>query len=62
MSTTPPEITQLPPMLTPEEVAEKLRVTSRHIRNLCDRGEIPGARKVGNLWRIPASYLTGEAA
>ena len=62
MSKVPEQIEQLQPMLTPETVAQKLSVTPATIRNMCDRGDIPGARKVGRQWRIPVSYLMDEAA
>lgn len=40
-------------------VADHFDVSSRTIRQECQRGNIP-ARKVGRQWRIPVSYLTGE--
>ncbi len=42
---------------SPEEVADYLSVSPETIRNLCRRGEIPGARQVGRQWRIPRSYV-----
>jgi len=42
---------------SPEEVAEYLSVSPETIRNLCRRGDIPGARQVGRQWRIPRSYV-----
>jgi excisionase family DNA binding protein len=45
------------PYYSPEEVAEYLHVSAETIRNLCRRGEIPGARQVGRQWRIPREYL-----
>jgi excisionase family DNA binding protein len=43
--------------LTPKETADRLRVTTRTVRNLIDRGEIVGAVKVGRQWRIPAASV-----
>ena len=40
-----------------KEVAEYFDVSPDLIRKLCDEGKVPGARRIGNLWRIPASYL-----
>ena len=41
-------------VLTPNEIAERIRMTAAYIRQLCDRGELP-ARKVGKFWRIEES-------
>jgi len=45
---------QLDEILTTEEVAKHLKLPPSTIVLLCARGEIPGARKVGRRWRIPA--------
>ncbi len=45
------------PYYSPDEAADYLGVSAETIRNLCRRGEIPGARQVGRQWRIPRSYL-----
>jgi excisionase family DNA binding protein len=45
-------------MLTVEEVAEALRITSRAVQRYCDQGLFPGAFKTSGLtskWRIPRS-------
>lgn len=41
-------------ILTPDQAAERLQVPTKTVILLCARGEIPGARKVGRRWRIPA--------
>jgi excisionase family DNA binding protein len=38
-------------LVTPKELAEALRVSAGHIRNMCSRGELPAIR-VGGTWRI----------
>ena len=48
--------------VSPAEVAKHLRVDVATIRRMCDRKEIPGARKVGRQWRIPATFLTNPQA
>ncbi len=53
----PAHIEQMPSMLTPEFVAEKLNTSTRTIRRECERGMIEGARKIGRQWRIPVAYL-----
>jgi excisionase family DNA binding protein len=57
----PPEtdVTVLRPgdVLTPEEVAEILRVPPKTIVQLCREGRIPRAAKVGRQWRILRSAL-----
>lgn len=40
-------------MLTPEAVAKVLDVPTRTVHLLCQRGDIPGARKCGRRWRVP---------
>ena len=42
-----------PDLLTIPETAEWLRVSTRTIRNMIDRGDFPKAVKVGGHWRIP---------
>jgi len=59
MSNVIERIQSRPPMLRPELVAEKLDVTAQTVRNMCERGDIPGALKVGRQWRIPPEYLDG---
>ena len=44
-------------VLTPEEVAEILRVPAKTIVQLCREGRIPRAAKVGRQWRILRSAL-----
>lgn len=43
-------------MLTPEEVAQKLKVSRRTIYLWLRQGRLKGV-KVGDLWRIPESAL-----
>ncbi|MBK7074610.1 MAG: helix-turn-helix domain-containing protein [Myxococcales bacterium] len=40
-------------VLTPDEVAGLWKVPRKTVVELCRRGEIPGAKKIGRLWRIP---------
>jgi excisionase family DNA binding protein len=42
----------LPPALTVPEVARLLRVHTHTVYGLIQRGELPGARKVGRVIRI----------
>ena len=42
---------KFPEIMTPEELAEYLRVSRQTIYNLLWRGEIPGM-KVGTHWRL----------
>ncbi len=42
--------------LTPEEVADRLRVSKWSVYRMVDRGELPSAR-IGRLVRIPAEAL-----
>ncbi len=43
---------------TPEEAAERLRVSSRTMYTLLRSGEIP-AKKVGRAWRITHQVVDG---
>lgn len=40
--------------LTIKEVAETWNVTPRRIQKMCAEGRIPGAKKFGRDWAIPA--------
>ena len=40
--------------LTIQEVAEKWGITTRRIQVLCSEGRLPGAKKFGRQWAIPA--------
>ncbi len=46
--------------VSPEEVAAYFDVDVEHIRRLCREKKIPGARKIGNLWRIPRTFLSTD--
>lgn len=46
-----------PTFLTIEEVAELLRLSERHVYALARKGELPGAIKLGNRWRIHRGVL-----
>lgn len=41
-----------PPIMTAEELADLLRLAPRSVYGALERGEIPGARRVGRSWRI----------
>jgi len=43
------------------EVAEYFDVSPDLIRKLCEQGEVPGARRLGNIWRIPAKFLENNS-
>jgi excisionase family DNA binding protein len=45
---------EFPEIMTPEELAEYLRVSRQTIYNLLWRGELPGM-KVGTHWRLKKS-------
>ena len=38
--------------VTPAELAKVLKCSERHVRALCARGEMPGAVRLGTIWRI----------
>ena len=42
---------------SPEEVAEYYGVSVETIRRMCREGTIPGVKKIGRQYRIPATYL-----
>lgn len=44
--------TELGQWLNSSEVADRLKITDRRVRQLCDEGVIPGAEKVGGRWRL----------
>jgi excisionase family DNA binding protein len=46
-----------PEIMTAEQVAEWLQVDISHVQRLARKGEIPGAQKVGYLWRFRRSAL-----
>ncbi len=46
--------------VSPEDAARFFDVDVEHIRRLCREGKIPGARKIGNLWRIPRAFLSTD--
>ncbi len=37
--------------LTPEQIAERLQIHPKTVRNMCQRGELP-AIKVARQWRV----------
>lgn len=46
--------------VSPEEAAKAFSVQPETIRRLCRDGKIPGARKIGGVWRIPKSFLSSD--
>lgn len=42
---------------TPEHVAAELDLNVDTVRRLCRDGDLPGAKKFGTAWRIPADAL-----
>lgn len=49
--------------LDSQQVADHLGITTRTVTNMFNRGDIPGAFKVGHVWRIAENdfmtYLKG---
>lgn len=43
--------------LTTGKVAALLNVAPTTVRGMCERGELLGAMRIGNWWRIPRSAL-----
>jgi len=39
--------------MTAKEASEKWGITIRRVQALCDRGQVPSAVKLGNMWVIP---------
>lgn len=46
-----------PRLLKAKEVAADLRVTTKTVAKMCNRGELPGAVKVVGEWRIPVEAV-----
>ncbi len=42
---------------SPEEVAEYYGVSVETIRRMCREGTIPGVKRIGRQYRIPAKFL-----
>lgn len=49
-----------PSWLTLDEAAAQLSLNRETVRLLAVRGDLPGAKKFGNRWRIPATALEPE--
>ncbi|QQS25179.1 MAG: helix-turn-helix domain-containing protein [Actinomycetota bacterium] len=49
-------MTNLPAILTAEEVGELLRLSPATIRRLAETGELPG-RKLGKVWRFSSQAI-----
>lgn len=47
-------------LLTAAEVADRLRVSPREIQRLAAAGRLPGAFRVGRLWRFDEDRLMEE--
>ncbi len=45
-------------VMTPEEVAEDLRVHATTVYRQLEKGLLPGAFKVGRVWRVLRSALS----
>lgn len=52
-------LSDLKPLITPNDLAEITGLNANVVRKLCDQGEIP-ARKIGAKWFIPRDLLLGE--
>lgn len=53
------ERSELPAILTVDEVASLLRLNRKTVYEALARGEIPGARRIGRTYRIARSALLG---
>lgn len=51
------EHSQDEPVLKVKEVAKRLRISQATVLRLIETGEIRGAWRIGNQWRIPQSSL-----
>jgi excisionase family DNA binding protein len=49
-------------IITPRELADVLRCSDATIRTMAQRGEIPGAFRVGKLWRFHADTALAHLA
>ena len=49
-------------MLTVKQVSEIFGKSGRHIRRMCDAGQLPGSEKIGDNWLIPADADSRLAA
>lgn len=43
-----------PEWLTVKDLALELQCSARHVTTLCKKRQIPGARRLGRIWRIHA--------
>lgn len=43
--------------ITSSKASEKLGITKRMVNMMCQKGEVPGAKKEGNRWLIPDDYI-----
>lgn len=41
--------------LSVRQIAEKWEISRRRVQTLCTEGRIPGAKRVGSYWAIPAN-------
>lgn len=48
--------------LTLTKAAEQLDLNPETVRLLAKRGDLPGSRKFGNAWRIPATALEPDTS
>lgn len=46
-------------MITTKEAAAIIGYLPRSVKTLCQRGKLPGARKVGRDWLIPRASAEG---
>ena len=46
-------------LMTSREVAAKLRLTVRGVNKMAARGALPGASKIGRVWRFDRYMLAG---
>lgn len=44
-------------LMTVKDAAAFLKLSAGRIRQLCIKGELPGAQKVGNTWVIPRTSI-----
>lgn len=48
---------RIPQMISPREVARRLRINRLRLYELCRRGEIPGVWRDGETWKIPETAV-----